>query len=130
MEEFKGHTPGPWMLIGFTIKRTGAHSSDQDDICYMNEEGGNAESDWFADPAVIAADAALLAAAPALLAERDRLRFLNAELVEALKDALEQLTGLEDDCYRYGMRRTNERVNMSSCAKLKATNALLKAFKG
>ena len=74
------HTPGPWAFDGRdTITRSGGRTSDQADICYMNTEGGNESSDWFADPEVVQADARLIAAAP--------------ELLEALQNLMDEQNG-------------------------------------
>lgn len=73
------HTPGPWHIDAsksFYVFASGA----------LAEQAGVTHGPFICN-ASSQANAALIAQAPDLLAERDRLRQINAQLVEALEDA-------------------------------------------
>jgi hypothetical protein len=78
------HSPTPWKLDGLTIVRTGTRTGDQDDICYMNNEGGNESSEWFADSGVVKADAEFIVKAVNC----------HEELIDIIKELRE---GLDDN---------------------------------
>lgn len=74
---YAGHTDAPWGLVDRnTIQSLSDEriSSDQSDVCYLNEEAGSSKEEWFASPDSFCANARLIADAPLLLAEVERLR--------------------------------------------------------
>lgn len=71
------HTPGPW-----TAKRTAGHETHGQ--CAIYDESGRIIALVFDGER----NAELIASAPDLLIERDTLKVLNAELLEALRDVM------------------------------------------
>ena len=82
------HTPGPWHwttgdeATHAELLPDGAPEIAHDSILYHG-------ADWSIKPA----NARLIAAAPETAAERERLKALNAELLEAAKAALAKICG-------------------------------------
>lgn len=61
------HTQRPWIIDGYTIRQNNETTSDIRDICYINDEVGSKETDYFSDGQMAIANAKLIAAAPDLL---------------------------------------------------------------
>lgn len=72
------HTPGPWRITNYGEKFIHIEGG-MNGICRIPHEGKSIEENE--------ANARLIASAPDLLIERDRLKAVNAELLEALKEA-------------------------------------------
>ena len=108
MSEQVKHTPGPWKIsdmlaIDNMLVRDGSvawvHNSRRMEAAsgaLIGEvtsdswiEGGNSGLPIVKDRAEMLANAALIAAAPETAAERDRLRAVNADLLEALRKCVE-----------------------------------------
>jgi hypothetical protein len=86
MSKYEGHTPGPWKVC------SRRHISGYWEVDVFTEDGqvcivGNMPE----------SNAALIAAAPDLLVERDKLKAINAELVDALVKIEGAVHGLYGD---------------------------------
>lgn len=83
------HTKGPWVVYeNISEFKTGyvvVETADGDRIYEREVYKSTYENEF--------ANAALIAAAPDLLEERDKLKAVNAELLEALEEIVEQLEG-------------------------------------
>jgi hypothetical protein len=104
------HTPGPWHYQ----PELNLVSGDDWTVCYIptveRRDYRRGEEE---------ANARLIAAAPEIAAERDRLHQVNADLVEALKlaiDDLYHLTGRMEDAGSY-----DHTINQGNVAIAKAT---------
>ena len=85
-----GHTPGPWHIVGGSDGRQRIYHPDHGPLAdlwsysrMLPEEVGKA-------------NVRLIAKAPETAAERDRLKEINAELVEALKGLIDGTETLGD----------------------------------
>lgn len=116
------HTPGPWTvvqvqrksgLIGFEVRET---SHEQGVICEID-----------AKPYLVHVkeeNAALIAAAPETAEERDRLKEINAELLEACKEAF-KLIELARQHFPKSMHNSDKFKLENTCAVI--GNAIAKA---
>lgn len=79
----EGYTPGPWEVLNNYVKKVGgaviATTARNDALCNFEAEVASLED---------AANTLLIADAPRLAEEVERLRAVNADLVESLKDVL------------------------------------------
>jgi hypothetical protein len=112
-----GHTPGPWNVVR-DDSITGA-------IDYIVSYGSRVVAVLYEDArpasglATIRADAELIARAPEMAAEIERLRDINAELIDALRPLVAQ------DCESWGCYNSNDPYH--DCAPERARATLAKA---
>lgn len=74
------HTPGPWVTAGWKNLVINAYQGTPDQCTICCAPGGSRN----ASIEEMQANARLIAAAPETAAERDRLKAMNAELIESL----------------------------------------------
>ena len=96
-EQQAQHTPGPWTAEGFTVYA--GDGDDFGDVARATAGDSHVDPDYHLDRPDYEriANARLIAAAPETAAERDRLREVNADLLEAAKDAEAVLMGIRDN---------------------------------
>jgi hypothetical protein len=80
------HTPGRWEALPWEVEAGGTDWNVWGPKASNHVGNPNLEGDYGSE-----ADARLIASAPDLLAERDRLKEINAELLDLLQDARDSL---------------------------------------
>lgn len=113
IEQLVWHTPGPWkldMASRTIVADQPEWSSDQSDICFLNDEAG--DRDGFPDSDAVACNARLIAAAPGLLREVADLRPARDVLLRILAhwskmQGLRPASGSQDGLMEYRQFQTD-----------------------